>query len=75
MDTTETEECMREDIMEHNSKTDMFQRWVDEGISKGFILWADCATHGSIYTEEDEEEFDAGTDPCRSVLVVANEYQ
>jgi len=39
--------------------------WLDYGVAHGFCSDVVCSTHdGFPYTDEEEEEFDAGYDPC-----------
>lgn len=75
MGTTETEECVREEIVEKTEDREAFLLWVQEGIDRGFVTHADCAIHGNIYTEEQWEQFDEGEDPCQVVIVIAPDYQ
>ena len=43
--------------------------WLDYGVEHGFCSDVVCFTHdGFPYTDEEEEEFDAGYDPCISAV-------
>lgn len=47
-----------------------FDEWLVAGIAKGWISNPFCNTHdGDPYmTEEEEQEWEAGGDPCQHVL-------
>jgi hypothetical protein len=47
-----------------------FEIWLENGIQRGWISKPFCNTHeGDPYmTQEEEEEWEAGGDPCQVVL-------
>lgn len=46
-----------------------FEEWLDYGLSNGYCTTATCYTHnGFELTEEENEEFDNGYDPCIPVV-------
>jgi hypothetical protein len=62
-----------EDINEINSMsidTKEFEIWLENGIQRGWVSQPFCNTHeGDPYmTEEEEQEWEAGGDPCQVVI-------
>lgn len=62
-----------EDINEINSMSvdiKEFEIWLENGIQRGWISQPFCNTHeGDPYmTEEEEQEWEAGGDPCQVVI-------
>jgi hypothetical protein len=49
---------------------DEFQIWFSNGVERGWITPPFCATHDGIpsISEEEEEEWEAGGDPCQFVV-------
>lgn len=43
--------------------------WIQLGVDKGWCSKPTCATHDGVpNTDEEDEEWDAGHDPCQHVL-------
>ena len=62
-----------EDINQINSMsidTKEFEIWLKNGIQRGWVSQPFCNTHeGDPYmTEEEEQEWEAGGDPCQVVI-------
>jgi hypothetical protein len=62
-----------EDINQINSMsidTKEFEIWLENGIQRGWVSQPFCNTHeGDPYmTEEEEQEWEAGGDPCQVVI-------
>jgi len=62
-----------EDINQINSMsidTKEFEIWLENGIQRGWVSQPFCNTHeGDPYmTEEEEQEWGAGGDPCQVVI-------
>ncbi len=47
---------------------DAFADWLDIGIREGFCSIVTCAQHGSLFTEDEAEQFEEGEDPCIHVV-------
>jgi hypothetical protein len=46
-----------------------FEEWLAYGHQQGWVSPIACATHDGVpNTDEEEEEWDAGHDPCQHVL-------
>lgn len=41
--------------------------WLTYGLEQGWIIFG-CLTHESLLTEEEEEAFEEGDDPCVPVM-------
>lgn len=67
----EFEEILR-DIQNIESDFDEFEIWLKNGIERGWITEPFCNTHeGDPYMDEEEqEEWEAGGDPCQVVLKI-----
>jgi len=52
------------------TNVDEFQIWFENGVNRGWISNVVCATHDGIppITEEEEQEWEAGGDPCQFVV-------
>lgn len=52
-----------------------FHAWLTAGIEKGWITEPFCNTHdGDPYmTEEEEQEWENGNDPCLPVIKILNQ--
>ena len=51
----------------------MFRYWLIFGIKRGWISEPYCMTHDGGYeyfTDEEREEWDAGGDPCQTVITL-----
>lgn len=60
------------DIRNVESDFNEFQIWLDNGIERGWVSEPFCNTHeGDPYmTEEEEQEWEEGGDPCQLVLKI-----
>jgi hypothetical protein len=52
-----------------NSKEPDFNKWLQEGLTNGFVGPAICYPHDGLpLTIEEDEDFDNGGDPCIHIL-------
>ena len=63
-----------EEEQEELSDMQEFEIWLDNGINRKWITPPFCSTHnGDPYmTEEEEQEWEDGGDPCQVVLKIIN---
>lgn len=61
-------------IQDLDSKNKEFEIWLQNGIERGWVTEPFCNTHeGDPYmTEEEEQEWDQGGDPCQVVIKIKN---
>ena len=62
------------DIQNEASGLDEFEIWLNNGIDRGWVTEPFCNTHeGDPYmTEEEEQEWEEGGDPCQVVIKINN---
>ena len=67
----EFEEILR-DIQNIESDFDEFEIWLENGIERGWVTEPFCNTHEAdpFMTEEEEQEWEEGGDPCHVVLKI-----
>lgn len=67
----EFEEVLK-NIQNQESDDKEFEIWLNNGIDRGWITEPFCNTHeGDPYlTEEEQEEWEAGGDPCQVVFKI-----
>jgi hypothetical protein len=67
----EFEEILK-DIQNIESDFDEFEIWLENGIERGWVTKPFCNTHeGDPYMDEEEQqEWEAGGDPCQVVLKI-----
>jgi hypothetical protein len=61
-------------IQDLDSNDKEFEIWLENGIERGWITEPFCNTHeGDPFMEEEEqEEWEAGGDPCQVVVKIKN---
>ena len=52
-----------------------FEEWLDAGVASGYCAEPSCAMHGLPFTPEEEDRFEAGEDPCVSVVRIFPEVR
>jgi hypothetical protein len=59
-------------IQETESDFNEFEIWLDNGIERGWVTEPFCNTHEGdpFMSEEEQEEWEAGGDPCQVVLKI-----
>ncbi len=59
-------------IQETESDFNEFEIWLDNGIERGWVTEPFCNTHEGdpFMSEEEQEEWEAGGDPCQIVLKI-----
>lgn len=59
-------------IQESDSDGKEFEIWLENGIERGWVTEPFCNTHeGDPYmSEEEQEEWEAGGDPCQVVIKI-----
>jgi hypothetical protein len=59
-------------IQESDSNYKEFEIWLENGIERGWVTEPFCNTHEGdpFMTEEEEEEWEAGGDPCQVVIKI-----
>jgi hypothetical protein len=67
----EFDEILR-DIQNIESDFDEFEIWLENGIERGWVSEPFCNTHEAdpYMTDEEQEEWEAGGDPCQVVLKI-----
>ena len=63
-----------EDFIEEDINEKEFDIWLENGIERGWVTPPFCNTHeGDPYmTQEEEDEWEAGGDPCQVVIKINN---
>ena len=61
-----------EDFIEEDINEKEFDIWLENGIERGWVTPPFCNTHeGDPYmTQEEEDEWEAGGDPCQVVIKI-----
>lgn len=61
-----------EDFIEEDINEKEFNIWLENGIERGWVTPPFCNTHeGDPYmTQEEEDEWEAGGDPCQVVIKI-----
>jgi hypothetical protein len=50
-----------------------FTEWLEYGLDKKFVIGPNCATHHGIpTTEEEDQAWEEGEDPCEHILRLAD---
>jgi hypothetical protein len=59
-------------IQESDSNYKEFEIWLENGIERGWVTEPFCNTHEGdpFMTEEEQEEWEAGGDPCQVVIKI-----
>ena len=59
-------------IIESVSNYNEFEIWLNNGIERGWVTEPFCNTHEGdpFMTEEEQEEWEAGGDPCQVVIKI-----
>ena len=60
-----------EDFIEEDINEKEFNIWLENGIERGWVTPPFCNTHeGDPYMTQEEEEWEAGGDPCQVVIKI-----
>ncbi len=65
-----TERCLVDEVKSED-KASRYYKWLNEGVSEGWVSDVACAVHDGIpHTDEEDAMWDEGLDPCEPVLRV-----